>query len=136
MILNVFFKRISTEIFDLSGDSHHFTYRYFSSLCPGLLFHTVQCHHTSTNWLQNPPHLYFPLNFIVYDPFLSIWNLWYLLYHSGIIRKRNKFVVFYAVTMGLYMVSFLTLGIGTAVTPQFITSQCDSDTPSDYQTTF
>ena len=35
----------------------------------------------------------------------------------GLIRKKNKFVVFYAVTMGVYMLSFLTLGIGTSVTP-------------------
>lgn len=37
--------------------------------------------------------------------------------YIGLVRKKNKFVVFYAVTMGIYMLSFLTLGIGTSVTP-------------------
>jgi hypothetical protein len=35
----------------------------------------------------------------------------------GLVRKKNKYVVFYAVTMGFYMLSFLALGIGTSVTP-------------------
>ena len=47
-----------------------------------------------------------------------------LLIDIGLIRKKNRFVVVYAVTMGLYMFSFLTLGIGTSLTPQFINSQC------------
>lgn len=38
--------------------------------------------------------------------------------------------------MGLYMISFMTLGIGTAVTPQFITQQCESGNVSEYETTF
>lgn len=38
--------------------------------------------------------------------------------------------------MGLYMASFMTLAIGTAVTPQFITQQCESGDPSEYESTF
>lgn len=38
--------------------------------------------------------------------------------------------------MLLYMISFVTLGVGTAKTPQYISSQCDSDYTSDYELTF
>ena len=41
--------------------------------------------------------------------------------YVGLIRKKNKFVVFYAVTMTIYMISFLVLGLGTELSPEYFT---------------
>jgi small-conductance mechanosensitive channel len=53
----------------------------------------------------------------------------------GLIRRKNKFVVVYAATMVFYMVSFLLLGLFTVNSPQYVASQCDSGTPSEYEST-
>ena len=52
------------------------------------------------------------------------------LFKQGIIRKKNKFLVFYAVTIGLYFASFIVLGIFSADFPNQLKNQCEKNPES------
>lgn len=45
----------------------------------------------------------------------------------GLIRKKNKFLVIYAITMGIYFVSFIILGVFSKDFPNQLKDQCDKD---------
>jgi hypothetical protein len=42
----------------------------------------------------------------------------------GLKRKKNKWLVFYAITMGIYFISFLLLGIFSTDFPKQLENQC------------
>jgi hypothetical protein len=45
----------------------------------------------------------------------------------GLLRKKYKFLVFYAITMALYFVSFVGLGIYSDNLPAQLQSECSED---------
>lgn len=120
------FERLQAQIPDFDWHSGHPLHRHSPSLRLSLFLHHLQRHNSGTDQLQDGTHIRVPLDFAADGPVFSFGHIRYFSEHSGLIRKKNKFVAFYAVTMGLYMISFMILGIGTAATQQYITSQCGS----------
>ena len=123
-------QHVPTQVTHLHRDRHHPAHWHFSTVCPRLLLHHLQHHSTGTAVIPHSPHYCFPYLLHAHDLLQPIRHLWYFCTYSGLIRRKNKFVIVYAVTMVIYMGTFLALAIITLQTPQFITSQCDQPDPS------
>jgi hypothetical protein len=113
----VFLECLQIEVPHIDRHRHNLDDRYIFALRACLFLYHFQRDNSGANRIQNYFDLNLSFNFHADDTFIAFGNLWYFWGNVGLIRKKNKFVAFYAVTMGLYMLSFLTLGIATTVTP-------------------
>lgn len=123
---------VSTKIIDLDRNRNYFTHWNFSSIYSSLLIHYFKRNRTSSIIISYSTHHPLPFFFPPTHLLQSFRNIRYRWCKIGLIRRKNKFVVVYAITITVYMISFLVLAIFVTRTPGFISSQCETSNGNEY----
>ena len=118
------------EVHDFSGNHHHSTAWSGFVVRPRVCVFGFVCNCPDIARFQKYLHWHLHDSRSTNDPVQSFWNLWYPCCDLGIIRKKNKFVIIYSVTMLCYFVIFIIMAAFMIKYPTYLRTECSDPSPA------